>query len=325
MIAIEITPDRPIEDCTTLARAAEHADLDAALVSHHYNNRDQWIALSAMATATEDIDLGPGVANPYETHPVTLAGRMATLDEHAGGRSVFGIGAGDRSTLANLGIDRDRPLRRVLETMRVARDLWDGERVTHDGTFAADDAGLNFAAGSIPVFVGAQGPHMTRMAAKYADGVLYNGAHPRDLDWAVERVAEGRADRERSDAPLVAAYASVSIDDDADRARRAAREPVAFIVAGAPAAVLDRHGIDGDRAGEIGSAIAAGDFADAFEAVTPAMIDAFAIAGTPDAVADRLAGFPDAVDGLVAASPLGPDPERAITLLADVVDRSGAI
>lgn len=325
MIAIEITPDRPIEDCTALATAAEDVGLDAALVSHHYNNRDQWIALSAMATATERIDVGPGVANPYETHPVTLAGRMATLDEHSGGRGLFGVGAGDRSTLANLGIDRDRPLRRVLETMQVARDLWDGERVTHDGTFVADDAGLNFEPGPIPVHVGAQGPHMTRMAGKYADGVLYNGAHPRDLEWAVERVAEGRAERERSNPPVLAAYASVSIDDDADRAREAAREPVAFIAAGAPDAVLDRHGIDTDRASEIGAAIERGDFWAAFETVTPAMVEAFAIAGTPATVEERLANFPDAVDGLVAASPLGPDPERAISLLADVVGRSGAI
>ncbi|AWB27219.1 5,10-methylenetetrahydromethanopterin reductase [Halococcoides cellulosivorans] len=326
MIAIEITPDRPIEDCIALATAAEDAGLDAALVSHHYNNRDQWIALSAMATATEAIDLGPGVANPYETHPVTLAGRMATLDEHAGGRGVFGVGAGDRSTLANLGIDRDRPLRRVLETMQVARDLWAGERVTHDGTFVADDAGLNFESGSIPVYVGAQGPHMTRMAGKYADGILYNGAHPRNLAWAAERVAEGRSERDEDrDPPLLAAYASVSIDDDADRARDAAREPVAFITAGAPDPVLDRHGIDTDRAGEIGAAIQQGAFGTAFEAVTPAMVDAFAIAGTPATVEDRLAAFPDAVDGLVAASPLGPDPERAISLLADAVARSGAI
>lgn len=325
MHAIEITPDRPIDRCVALAETAEAVGLDAALVSHHYNNRDQWVALTAIAGATDRIALGPGVANPYETHPVTLAGRMATLEEYSGGRGRFGIGAGDRSTLRNLGIDRDRPLRRVLETMQVARALWAGDRVTHEGTFRADDAGLNFAVGSIPVDVGAQGPHMTRMAAKYADTVLYNGAHPRDLDWAVDRVAEGVAERERPDPPTLAAYASVSIDGDDERARAAAREPVAFIAAGAPEAVLDRHDLDADRAAEIGAAIEAGEFRTAFEAVTPGMIDAFAIAGTPDRVADRLAALPDRVNGLVAASPLGPDPERAISLLADVVGRSSVL
>jgi len=134
MYAIELTPEHPIETLTELAVDAEQAGFDAVLASHHYNNRDQFVALSAMAQATDKIRLGPGIANPYETHPVTLASRVATLSELSDGRALFGIGPGDESTLANLGYDHDRPLRRVLETFKVAKRLWDGERVDHDGT-----------------------------------------------------------------------------------------------------------------------------------------------------------------------------------------------
>jgi 5,10-methylenetetrahydromethanopterin reductase len=315
MIGVELTPEHPVGRLTDLAVAAEREGFDAAFASHHYNNRDEFAALTAMAGATEAIRLGPGVTNPYETHPVTLASRMATLDELADGRGVFGVGAGDRSTLANLGYDADRPLRRVLETVQVARRLWAGERVDHDGTFAARDAGLNYDAGSIPVYVGAQGPDMTRMAAKYADGVLYNGAHPRDVRWASDRVAEGLDERpdDRGEFDF-AVYASVSVADDADAAREAARPPVAFIAAGAPPPVLDRHDIDASTAAEIGDAIGAGEFSEAFEAVTPAMIDAFCIAGTKEAVADRFETILSVADSLVVGSPLGPDLERAIAL-----------
>jgi len=109
---------------------------------------------------------------------VKLASQVATLDEVSGGRAVLGVGAGDASTLRNLGFERDRPLRRVLETFKVAQDLWAGERVDHDGTFVARDAGLNYEVGEVPVYVGAQGPHMLRMAGKHADGVLVNASHP---------------------------------------------------------------------------------------------------------------------------------------------------
>ncbi len=266
--------------------------------------------------------MGPGVANPYETHPVTLASRVATLDESSDGRAVFGIGAGDASTLSNLGYERDRPLRRVLESFDVARDLWAGERVTHEGTFTAIDAGLNYPTGPVPVYVGAQGPHMIRMSAKHADGVLLNAAHPDDFAWAAERVEEGVAERPASRGEFdFAAFASVSVAEDGEKAREAARPPVAFIAAGAAPPVLDRHDLDTDLACEIGERISTGDFSAAFSLVSGAMIDAFCIAGTPETVEHRVREITEYADSFVAGSPLGPDIEDAISLAGTAIDR----
>jgi 5,10-methylenetetrahydromethanopterin reductase len=316
MYAIELTPERPVPALTADAVAAEAAGFDAVFAAHHYNNRDQFMALSSMAQATDAIAVGPGIANPYETHPVTLASRVATLDEVSEGRAIFGVGPGDASTLRNLGFDHDRPLRRVLETFEVARRLWRGERVDHDGTFEAHDAGLNYEVGEIPVYVGAQGPHMTRMGAKRADGVLYNGAHPKDLEWAAEQVEKGvsAGDGDRSAVDL-AAYASVSVAEEEAAARDAARMPVAFIASGAPGPVLDRHGLDQDLADAIGQSISAGEFREAGGQVSDAMIDAFCIAGTPKRVAERTDALLEHADSVVFASPLGPDVSEAIDLL----------
>ncbi|MEF8775584.1 MAG: 5,10-methylenetetrahydromethanopterin reductase [Haloarculaceae archaeon] len=339
MLGIELTPEHPVSRVGELGALAEGAGFGAAFVSHHYNNRDEFITLAEIAARTDTIALGPGVVNPYETHPVTLASRMATLDEFADGRGILGLGAGDRTTLANLGIDRARPLRRVLETIRVTRRLMNGERVDHDGTFEAVDAGLNYDAGPVPTYVGAQGPDMLRMGAKHADGVLFNGSHPRDVEWAAERVAEGRTARGKGGDPTdgddrgeqsgdaedgeaandaeeaaFVVYASVSVARDGDAAREAARPPVAFIAAGAPDQVLERHGIDRDVATAIADSVAAGEFTVAFEAVTPAMLDAFCVAGTPETVGERLGRIAAVADGVVVGSPLGPDSETAIDL-----------
>jgi 5,10-methylenetetrahydromethanopterin reductase len=258
------------------------------------------------------------VVNPYERHPVTLASQTATVAEQSGGRAVFGVGPGDPSTLANLGLADERGLRSVLEAFRVARRLWDGERVTHDGTFSCENAGLNYdVPGGIPVYVGGEGPHMCRMAGKHADGLLFNGSHPDDLAWARERVEEGIEDRPDEYGPFdLAAYASVSVAADRDAARDAARPPVAFIAAGAAPPVLDRHGLDHDRAAAIGERISAGEFSAAFERVTPAMIDAFCMAGTVDEVGERMARVREHADSVVVGSPLGPDLDEAITLAA---------
>jgi 5,10-methylenetetrahydromethanopterin reductase len=335
---IELTPEHPIDELVEIGETAEREEFDALFASCHYNNRDPFVVLDRVAAATGDLLLGPGVANPYETHPVALASRVATLEEASDGRAVCGLGAGDRSTLRNLGVERDRPLRRVLEAMKVSQQLWAGERVNHDGTFEARDASLNYAdaigtvgggdegggEADIPVYVGAQGPHMIRMAAKHADGVLVNASHPKDFAWADEQVANGLAERppERGDREAFdfAAYASVSLAADEDDAREAARPPVAFIVGGAAPPVLDRHDIDRERAAVIGDAIESGEFSTAFEAVTPRMIDACCVAGTPETAAEQIVGVLEHADSFVAGSPLGPDPKEAVGLVRAALD-----
>ncbi|WEL26965.1 5,10-methylenetetrahydromethanopterin reductase [Haloferax volcanii] len=318
MLGLELTPEHPVDDLVELGAQAEREGYDSCFVSCHYNNRDPFAVLARLAAETDDIRLGPGVANPYELHPVTLAGKVATVAEASGGRGLLGIGPGDPSTLRNLGLEDERGLRSVLEAFKVAQKLWDGERVSHDGTFEATDAGLNFdVPGEVPVYVGGEGPHMCRMAGKHADGLLFNGSHPDDLAWAREQVDIGVEDRPDSRGEFtLAAYASVSVSEDADAAREAARPPVAFIAAGAAPPVLDRHGIDADRASDIGEKISAGAFSEAFGLVTPAMIDAFSMAGTPDDVADQMDAVLEHADGVVVGSPVGPDLEESITLAA---------
>ncbi|WP_330631033.1 5,10-methylenetetrahydromethanopterin reductase [Halocatena halophila] len=325
MIGIELTPEEPLGDLRKRGVAAERAGFDTVFTSCHYNNRDPFVLLGQLAQCTETIRLGPGVINPLEIHPVRLASSMATLSETSDGRAVFGIGPGDRSTLANLGLADERGLRVVLETLTTARRLWNGERVSHNGLFTANNAGLNYEASSPPVYVGGEGPHMCRMAAKHADGLLFNGAHPDDLRWAHKQVEIGLEERPATHPAFdFAAYAAVSIARESERAIAAVRPPVAFITAGAPAPVLERHELNPTIAEEIGTAIERGAFSEAFDLVTPAMIEAFSVAGTPAVVREQLDALTDITDSIVIAAPLGPDPDEAIELLADALgDRLG--
>jgi 5,10-methylenetetrahydromethanopterin reductase len=323
---VELTPEHPVERVVDLGVEAERVGFEDVYLSVHYDNRDPFAALSRLAERTTEVGLGPGVANPHDRHPLTLASQVATLDEASDGRARFGIGPGDPTTMRSLDAVEDRGLRPVLETFRVARRLWAGERVDHDGTFAAVDAGLNFEppqGASIPVHVGGEGPHMCRMSAKHADGLLFNGSHPDDLAWARDRVEEGRAERPDDRGPFaLVAYASVSVAEDDEAAREAARPPVAYIAAGAAPPVLDRHGVDPERAGEIGDHLSAGEFGAAFDLVTPAMVEAFCMAGGVEAVADRMARVLDHADGIVVGSPLGPDLDTALSLAAEAHERA---
>src|SRR5262249_875774 len=50
--------------------------------------------LTAAALVTTTIRIGPLVASPNFRHPVPLAKELVTLDDIAGGRVTFGVGAG---------------------------------------------------------------------------------------------------------------------------------------------------------------------------------------------------------------------------------------
>ena len=320
---VELTPEAPPDRMAALAEESETAGFDAAFVSSHYFNRDPWVTLALMAEATTEIALGPGVVNPYDTHPARIAAAVATLSEVSDGRAVCGLGAGDRSALAALGIEHDRPLRRVLETMELVRELWDGESVTRESVVTVRDASLALDPVDVPVFVGAQGPDMLGMSAVHADGVLINAAHPRDLSWAADRLESASEDRVADRGPFqTLAFASTSVAESADAAREAARPPVAFITAGAPEPVIEGHGIDPAAATAVRSALESGEPATAFDRVTPRMVDAFCVAGTVETVAERLTEMTNHVDGVVFGSPLGPDRSAAIEACAEAIERT---
>ena len=86
MLGIELSLDRPVDEAVDLALVAEDEGFDAVLGSCHYNNRDPFVTASRIAAATETVRVGPAAANPYETHPVALASRVATLAEVSDGR-----------------------------------------------------------------------------------------------------------------------------------------------------------------------------------------------------------------------------------------------
>jgi 5,10-methylenetetrahydromethanopterin reductase len=159
---------------------------------------------------------------------------------------------------------------------------------------------------------------MLELAGKIADGALINASHPKDFEVAVKEIKKGAESAGRSMKDIdVTAYACFSIDKKVDKALNAAKIVVAFIVAGSPPMVLERHGIDPSVIGTIGGAIAKGDFGTLMGgAVTTEMMDAFSIYGTPaDCVAriDELMKI--GVTQIVVGSPIGPDKEKAIKLI----------
>jgi alkanesulfonate monooxygenase SsuD/methylene tetrahydromethanopterin reductase-like flavin-dependent oxidoreductase (luciferase family) len=172
-----------------LAAEAEEAGWDGFFVWDHVRWRepvervaDPWIALTAMATATERIRLGPLVTPLARRRPVKVARETATLDQLSGGRLTLGVGLGsDRwgseYSITGEELDDRRRAEMLDEALEILTAAWSGEPVHHRGEHYLVD-GMRFLPRpvqepGIPVWVaGYYGKRRPlRRAARY-DGVF---------------------------------------------------------------------------------------------------------------------------------------------------------
>ena len=320
---IEFVPKEPYWKIVFYAIQAERSGFNNLWITDHFNNRNVYVTLTTAAIYTNKITVGPGVTNPYMVNPVFTAQALVSLNELAPGRVVLGIGAGDKTTLASVGVEMRKPLSAVREAVSIFRNMARGKNVAHKGK-VFQIAGAKFffkPKGKIPVYIGAQGPKMLALAGKIGDGVLINACHPDDVEYAVNCVKNGVQEIGKQFSELdVAAYTSFSVHEDSKKATKAAVPVVAFIVAGSPSQVLERHEINPKKAEGIREALRANDWGRAFGAVSPEMIEAFSVCGTSNMCIERINQLlKSGISQFVVGSPIGPKVKAAISLISEKI------
>lgn len=152
--ALTIPPYGELADPTALvevAVAAERAGWDAVFLWDHVLRRegdpqeaaDPWVAMAAIAIATERIRIGPMVTPITRRRPIKLARETITLDHLSGGRLTLGLGLGVDTTreLSAFGEIVDPRIRgeRLDEGTDLLCAFWSGEEVEfHGDHFVAD-------------------------------------------------------------------------------------------------------------------------------------------------------------------------------------------
>lgn len=318
MFGIEFVPNEPVLKLAYYTKLAEDNGFDNVWITDHYNNRDVYTTLAVLALNTNRIKLGTGVTNPYTRNVAITAQSIGAINELSGGRAILGIGPGDKATFDAMGIEWEQPMTTVRETISALREFFAGKKVSLQGkSISISGAKLAFKTGNIPIYLGAQGPRMLELAGKIADGVLINASHPKDFEFAIKKITAG-AKAEGRDAKSidVGAYTCFSIDKKEEKAKNEAKIVVAFIVAGSPDMVLERHDIDVNAKKTISDAIAKGDFAGLNKLVTDDMINAFSVCGTPEDCNAKIEELKKiGVTQVVVGSPIGPNKEKAIKLI----------
>lgn len=170
---------------------------------------DPWITLAAIATATEQVMLGPMITPLARRRPTKVARETASLDVLSGGRLILGVGLGaDRfaAEFSKTGEELDDRVRGEMldEALEILVTAWSGEPVTHRGRhYLVDDVEFlprPARRPRIPVWTAAFPGHIKplRRAARY-DGFFPVGLE--NADQFAQAVAAVRGLRGDDTAP----------------------------------------------------------------------------------------------------------------------------
>lgn len=284
-------------DYVRLAALAEESGFDQIWVSNDLFFHSAAVLVTAAVRATSRIKLGVGVFNPVSMHSSEIAMVAGSLNELSEGRALLGIGAGADRFLGWAGIPFDPPVPRTERAINEIRALLAGDAPW------APQGRMRIDVTPIPIYVGAMGPRMLRMAGRVADGALPLLFPPSHYRVAAAQIADGAAAAGRDATAIdVAACIWCSISKDAQRARQALADKIEYYGPSFSPDLLARAGLKVSN-------FDAG-------AITPAMLS-LGVAGGPEDVGvacQKLVA--DGAHHISFGPPLGPDPHEAMRVLA---------
>ena len=92
--------------------------------------------MSIASLNTRKVKLGTGVTETFRRHPAVLAQTILTLDQLSNGRTILGIGTGEKENIIPYGIKWDNPVSRLEEAIKIIRLLWENdEKFDYNGKF----------------------------------------------------------------------------------------------------------------------------------------------------------------------------------------------
>lgn len=290
----------------TCSRDAER--LEAAGVSGMVfteTGQTPWMSIAAAATATRSLEFSTGVAVAFPRSPMVTASLAWELAANTSGRFRLGLGSQVRAHVERrYGVDFDPPGPRMADYVQAVRACLGAFRgdtpLRHEGPYYRLTLLPDMwrppphEHGDIRIDISAVGPWMTRLAGELADGVHVHPLH--SLHYLEQRlepaISEGahRAGRDPAEVDLLVPVFVVPGDTPEERAAltQRARTQIAFYGSTRNYAFqFDDLGFLGTSA-RLNELLKTGDFGAMADTITDEMLDAFAVVGRWDEIADML-------------------------------------
>ncbi|KAA8970034.1 glucose-6-phosphate dehydrogenase (coenzyme-F420) [Mycobacterium sp.] len=199
-----------------LAVSAEAHGMDSATVSDHFQpwrHRGGHAPFSlawmtAVGERTKRVTLGTSVLTPtFRYNPAVIAQAFATMACLYPDRVFLGVGTGEALNEIATGYQGQWPefterFARLRESVRLMRELWNGDRVDFDGQYyrVRGASIYDVPRGGVPVYIAAAGPVVAKYAGRTGDGFICTSGKGAELyrDKLVPAVEEGAAAAGRS-------------------------------------------------------------------------------------------------------------------------------
>jgi probable F420-dependent oxidoreductase len=164
---------------------------------------DPFIMLTAVSAVTTTLRVGTGISLIAQHDPISMAKRIATIDQISQGRFMLGVGAGwNRSEAANHGVSASDRWKVMRENVLSMKQVWAADRASFRGNHVRFDELWSWPKPVQkpwpPVIVGGEGPGVIDRVLEYGDAW---GPHP--LPGVLERIPELQRQAKESGKPAV--------------------------------------------------------------------------------------------------------------------------
>src|SRR5271155_2764729 len=299
----------PLDETVKMAQACDAAGFDTFWLAeaypwwrkHSMEARSSTAVTAIAARETKRIVIGWGIISPYTRHPVQIAMEARVLQEAAGkDRFLLGLGA-SKIFMKEIGEGEKGkeigPATVMRESIEIIKAMLAGNEVKYQGkAFQAYSPALKSDAHvprwRVPVYVGATGPVLQRLAGSHSDGLLTASiTTPEFCRYSRAFMEEGARMAGKDPASLDLGGVIVgSIARDRRQGMDGAREMAAMYLAnkvqnirGSADALLEKAGLTREELQPIADAMERGGRKASAQAVTDEVLRKVCpIAGTPD-------------------------------------------
>ncbi len=322
------------------AREAERLGA-ASIWSAEAWGHDAFTPLAAMATVTDRVMLGSGIAQIGARSPANLAMTAMGVQAISEGRLLLGVGTSGPQVMEGWhGVRFDRPIARTRETIEIVRQIVAGERLTYEGVIyqlpLPDSVGRPIRSAAkvdpIPIYNASLGPANLHLTGALADGWIGNSFFCETADAFFEpiRVGAESAGRTLDDIDLMVAV-SCELTDDVEGAGRRHASGFAFTFGAMGSAgknfynaAFERQGF-GDDVAEVQRLWLDGDRAAAAERVPIEIGLGANLIGPPDEIRRRLRQYRECGMNTLLVNPMGDTLDQQLDGLGQLLDLVDAV
>jgi len=295
---------RNLRDVPAAAKAAEDAGFDAIWTAEAGN--DGFLPLALIAEHTKRIKMGPSVAIAFPRSPMAMAYTAWDLAGMSEGRFILGLGTQVKGhNERRFSVKWEAPVPRLREyvlSLRAIFKCWaeGGTRLKFEGKYYNFSLMTPFFTPpkhdhpDIPIWIAGVNEYILRLAGELCDGLH---AHPFNSpkylrEFVLPHVEQGlkKAGRSRKDFQIgTTAFVIVGRNqDEIERAKAGVRQQIAFYASTRTyKVVLDMHGW-GEVSARLNQKAAQGDWGGMAKEITDEMLDAYAVVGTYEDIADKV-------------------------------------